>query len=103
MMPDGFLFQYEGNEGLDIRLAFRPNPRFQPSTQEAEVFHAMQGTMVVDDTKKRLKKLRGRLIRDVVFGWRILGRLHLNVSPSNPGRRGSFQLEGRFFGSPSGG
>ena len=39
------------------------------------MFHAMQGTMIVDDATKRLKELRGRLVRDVVFGWGILGRL----------------------------
>jgi len=36
----------------------------------------MQGTMIVDELTKRLKELRGRLVRDVVFGWGILGRLH---------------------------
>ncbi|MGA8149876.1 MAG: hypothetical protein WB952_02935 [Terriglobales bacterium] len=75
MMPDGFLYEYEGNEGRDVSLGFRPNPRFRPPTRESEVFHAMQGTMIVDGTSKRLKELRGRLVRDVVFGWGILGRL----------------------------
>jgi len=75
MMPDGFLFEYERNEGRNISLSFRPNPRFHPPTREAEVFHAMQGTMIVDSATKRLKELRGRLVRDVVFGWGILGRL----------------------------
>lgn len=76
MMPDGFLYQYEGDEGRDIRLSFRPNPRFHPPTREAEVFHAMEGTIVVEDREKRLKELRGRLTRDVLFGWGILGRLN---------------------------
>ena len=76
MMADGFLYEYEGNEGRNISLSFRSNPGFHPPTRETEVFHAMQGSMIVDDVTKRLKELRGRLVRDVVFGWGILGRLH---------------------------
>jgi len=75
MMADGFLYEYEGSEGRNISLGFRPNSGFDPPTRETEVFHAMQGTMIVDDATKRLKELRGRLVRDVVFGWGILGRL----------------------------
>jgi len=40
------------------------------------MFHAMEGTMIVDDSSKRLGELRGRLLTDVVFGGGILGRLH---------------------------
>lgn len=76
MMPDGFLYQYEWSDGRSIGLSFRPNPAFPPLTREAAVFHAMEGTMIVDESTKRLKELRGRLVRDVVFGWGILGRLH---------------------------
>jgi hypothetical protein len=76
MLPDGFLYQYESEEGRTIRLSFRPNPKFLPPTREAKVFHAMQGTMLVDGREKRLLELRGQLIRDVVFGWGIFGRLY---------------------------
>ena len=76
MLPDGFLYQYEADEGRNIRLSFRPNPKFRPPTREAKVFHAMQGTMLVDGVEKRLVELRGQLMRDVVFGWGIFGRLY---------------------------
>jgi hypothetical protein len=76
MMPDGFLYEYKWREGQNVGLSFRANPRFHPPTREAEVFHAMEGTMIVDGPTKRLKELRGRLVHDVVFGWGILGRLH---------------------------
>jgi len=77
MLPDGFLYQYEGEEqGRNIRMSFRPNPKFHPPTREAKVFHAMQGTMLVDGREKRLVELRGQLMRDVVFGWGIFGRLY---------------------------
>ena len=76
MLPDGFLYQYEADEGRNIRLSFRPNPKFRPPTREAKVFHAMQGTMLVDGGAKRLVELRGQLVHDVVFGWGIFGRLY---------------------------
>jgi hypothetical protein len=76
MMPDGFLYEYTWRDGRDIGVSFRPNPEFRPPTREAEVFHAMEGTMIVGDSSKRLRELRGRLMRDVIFGWGILGRLH---------------------------
>jgi hypothetical protein len=76
MLPDGFLYQYNWREGANIALRFRPNPFFHPPSRDAAVFHAMEGNMIVDGSAKRLKELRGRLVRDVVFGWGILGRLH---------------------------
>jgi hypothetical protein len=76
MLPDGFLYQYEAEEGRNIRLSFRPNTKFHPPTREAKVFHAMRGAMLVDGAEKRLIELRGQLMRDVVFGWGIFGRLY---------------------------
>jgi len=76
MLPDGFLYQYEADNGRNIRLSFRPNPKFRPPTREAKVFHAMEGTMLVDVREKRLVDLRGQLMGDVVFGWGIFGRLY---------------------------
>ena len=76
MLPEGFLYQYVGDEGRNIRLSFRANPRFRPPSREAKVFRAMQGTMLVDAREKRLVELRGELTRDVVFGWGIFGRLY---------------------------
>ena len=76
MLPDGFLYEYQGEEGRNVRLTFRPNPKFRPPTREAKVFHAMQGTMLVDAQERRLVELRGELMRDIVFGWGIFGRLY---------------------------
>jgi hypothetical protein len=37
MLPEGFLYKYEADEGRNIRLSFRPNPKFRPPTREAKV------------------------------------------------------------------
>lgn len=75
LLPDGFLYTWESEEGQTIRLSFRPNPNFDPPTFEAKIFHVIQGTMLVDSSQKRLVELRGRLSCDLEFGWGIFGKL----------------------------
>jgi hypothetical protein len=77
MLPDAFLYQEDGTDenGL-LRLKFSPNPDFNPPTREAKVFHSMAGTLLVDPKEKRVAGISGTLIRDVNFGWGILGVLH---------------------------
>jgi hypothetical protein len=75
MLPDAFLFTSQGEQGGKIRLGFRPNPKFQPPSREAKVFHDMQGTLVIDQKETRLVSLSGQLMSDVNFGAGILGKL----------------------------
>lgn len=75
MMPTAFLFDYDGMDGSDVRLKFRPNPAFRPPTYETRVFHAMSGTVWVNARMKRLSRLRGSLTEDVEFGYGLLGRV----------------------------
>jgi hypothetical protein len=74
-LPEAFLFARAGREGKSIRLKFRPNPKYRPSSNEAKVFHAMEGVLLIDAKQTRLAKLSGRLISDVDFGFGILGKL----------------------------
>ena len=76
MLPSGFLYQYDGDQGNYTRLKFRPNPDFSPPSREATVFHCMAGTMLIDRREKRLADIKGTLIRNVDFGWGMLGRLN---------------------------
>ncbi len=42
MLPDAFLYEYQGPaQGDDVRLSFRPNPAFVPTTYEARIVHAL--------------------------------------------------------------
>jgi hypothetical protein len=45
MLPDAFIFTYAHRRGDLVQVNFSPNPNFKPSTHEAEVFHAMQGSL----------------------------------------------------------
>ena len=42
---------------------------------EARVFSAMAGEIVVDKSQNRIASIKGRLIRDVKFGWGLLGKM----------------------------
>lgn len=76
MLPNAFLYTFDGQDGDFVRLKFEPNPNFTPPSREARVFHAMTGTVLVDSKAKRLAELRGKLFKDVDFGWGLLGKLY---------------------------
>ncbi len=75
MLPNAFLWTITGKNGNETTLSFQPDPNFSPPTLQARVFAAMQGTMVVNTEQKRIKSLKGTLVRDVNFGFGLLGRL----------------------------
>jgi hypothetical protein len=75
MFPDAFLFQPEHQSGDLVTFCFRPNPAFRPSTRASQVFHHMEGTLVVDANRKRLVEIDGRLTSEVKFLGGILGHL----------------------------
>jgi hypothetical protein len=76
MLPDAFLFEYDGaSEGDRVRIAFRPNPVFVPGSYEARVVHALGGTLTVNQHLKRMIDMDGRLMERVDFGYGILGHV----------------------------
>ncbi len=94
-LPNAFRYTYEGTEtgpnGEEwTRLSFSPNPNYQAPSRELRVFEGMEGKMWVDVAANRLVRMQAKLIRDVDFGWGILGRLY---------RGGSFEIEQRDIGS----
>jgi hypothetical protein len=75
MLPEAFLYQYRGSRGSLEELTFRPNPDFRPPSREAQVFHGMEGSMVVDADKKQLVEIDGHLAQDVEFLGGLFGHL----------------------------
>jgi hypothetical protein len=75
LMPDAFLYEYDGVEGNLVRLKFRPNDGYSPPTYEARVVHSLAGTILIDSRQKRLANLSGRLINRVDFGYGFLGHI----------------------------
>jgi hypothetical protein len=75
MLPDAFLWTKVAQNGANTTLAFKPNPNFRPPTREARVFAAMEGQMVVNTEQGRIVALKGKLTRNVDFGYGLLGKL----------------------------
>lgn len=79
-LPTAFTYRYLGSDvgpaGKVEKFAFDPNPDFDPPDMETEVLTAMAGELWIDASQERVARLEGHLIRDVDFGWGILGRLN---------------------------
>lgn len=75
LLPRALLAKYGSRRGDLQELRFRPNPNFNPSSHEAEVFQAMSGAIWVDTKEDRLEEIDGTLSHRVDFGWGILGHL----------------------------
>jgi len=84
-IPDAFLFEYEGTEttpaGIGkagdslLRLKFRPNPNYSPPSRVEQALAGMQGYVLIDADQLRISKIDGTLVKEVSFGWGILGHL----------------------------
>jgi hypothetical protein len=75
LLPEAFVYDYDGIEENLIRLKFRPNSNYNPPTYEARVAHSLAGTILIDSEQKRLAKLSGRLVSRVQFGYGLLGHI----------------------------
>jgi len=89
IFSEAFQFQCESESGNLVTVRFRPNPGFRPSTRASQVFHHMEGTLVVDVQQKRLVEINGRLVSEVKFGGGLLGHLDKN---------GTFQVKQQEVG-----
>jgi hypothetical protein len=78
-LPDAFLYQFAGivetPQGPSYRLSFQPDPNFDPQDLEAQVLKAMAGELWIDVAEQRVTRLEGKRVRDVDYGWSILGKL----------------------------
>jgi hypothetical protein len=75
VLPEAFLFEDQGRRGDMEKLAFRPNPAFNPANFEQRALHAMSGIVLVDLQENRLAEFSGILAKQVDFGLGIIGHL----------------------------
>jgi hypothetical protein len=75
IFPQAFRFQFAGAQGRLIRLTFNPDPNFHPAGRVAQVFHHMEGRLLLDPRQLRLVQIRGQLTSDVQFFGGLLGHL----------------------------
>jgi hypothetical protein len=82
VIPDAFLFEDEGKDGRVEKIALRPNPEYKPTPHGERVIHAMSGSMTVDLQEKWMVQLSATLMRQVDFGFGVLGHLDKGGSVS---------------------
>ena len=75
-LPQALLFELAGREGALLRFTFRPNPDFSPKDRETQMYRGMEGALWLDAAQERIVRIEGKLVKDVSFGWGILGRLN---------------------------
>jgi hypothetical protein len=73
--PLAFYFDFGGREKGLLHFTFRPNPEFSPEDRETQMYRGMEGSLWIDQAQERIVQIRGKLVKDVSFGWGILGRL----------------------------
>lgn len=74
--PKAFFFDFAGTEKGLLRFNFRPNPDFSPKERETQMYRGMEGSVWIEPAQERIVRIEGVLVKDVSFGWGIVG--HLN-------------------------
>ncbi|HEX3968608.1 MAG TPA: hypothetical protein VHW70_11625 [Edaphobacter sp.] len=80
LLHKAFLFDDPQPDGSDLRIAYRPDPGYQPRTMEEKVLHAMSGAVLVDEKTMQLHRIEGKIPTDVSLGYGIIGTIHAGSS-----------------------
>jgi hypothetical protein len=75
VMPEAFVYDYDGVDGKFVRLTFHPNPDYKPRNHEARVVHSLAGVVLIDSQQKRLAKFSGQVMNRVEFGYGLFGHI----------------------------
>jgi hypothetical protein len=87
LLHKAFLFDDPKTDGADLRIAYRPDPAYQPQTLEEKVLHAMSGWILVDERTMQLHRIEGKVPADVSLGYGLLGTIHAGSSFSTAHER----------------
>jgi hypothetical protein len=80
LLHKAFLFDEPQPNGSDLKIAYRPDPGYQPKTMEEKVLHSMSGEVLVDKTTLQLHRIEGKVPSDVSLGYGLLGTIHAGSS-----------------------
>ncbi len=75
ILPQAFLFTANGMRGDCVRIDFRPNPTFEPSSYDERVVHGLAGAILIRMPAERLCGIEGHLTDRVSFGFGLLGHI----------------------------
>jgi len=74
--PKAFFFGFAGPEKGLLRFDFRPDPDFSPKDRETQMYRGMEGSVWIEPVQERIVRIEGVLVKDVSFGWGIVGHLY---------------------------
>ena len=74
--PKAFFFDFAGTEKGLLRFNFRPDPEFSPKDRETQMYRGMEGSVWIEPVQERIVRIEGELVKDVSFGWGIVGHLY---------------------------
>jgi len=75
-LPRAFLYEFDGMDGDNVRLRFKPNRSFVPPDFQSRPLSKVAGTIVIEPHQARWVRLDGRITEDVEFGYGLLGRVN---------------------------
>jgi hypothetical protein len=84
MMPDAMINTYtpgqpqSGRNGgaLEIVLDYKPNPKWNPPTTEAQALTGLEGRVWIDAKSRYAVRMEGRIAHGVNFGWGMLAHIY---------------------------
>jgi hypothetical protein len=85
MLPDALIYRLEGTVLCGTgpaaprqcyRLSFAPNPKWTPPDMEADLLRGVAGEVWIDQAQERLTRLDAHFIKDVDFGFGLVGKLY---------------------------
>jgi hypothetical protein len=74
--PQAFFFDFAGSDKGLLRFNFRPDPEFSPKDRETQMYRGMEGSVWIEPVQERIVRIKGILVKDVSFGWGIVGHLY---------------------------
>lgn len=96
LMPDAMIYTYtpgqpqtRRNDGLEIVLDYKPNPKFSPPITPAQALTGLEGRVWIDAKTHVVVRMEGTIFRAVNFGWGMLAHIypdgHLILEQANAG------------------
>jgi hypothetical protein len=76
VFPQAFFFDFAGSKKGLLRFNFRPDPDFSPRDRETQMYRGMEGSVWIEPIQERIVRIEGMLVKDVSFGWGIVGHLY---------------------------
>ncbi len=75
ILPKAVLLTPDGEQGGCVRIAYRPNPDYVPSSYDERIVHGLAGTVLIRASDMRLCGIDGHLVDRISFGYGLLGHI----------------------------